>query len=226
MRIRALVLPLAAVLLPPLGPASAKAPSVVGVRGPGIEGEVDLHSLDDLELDLLVLPAARQLTEAQAVPKPPGPGPAYRFTWYSFQGGVDAADLAPDYDRIAYYPQAAPQGLVEVLEHSAVFGTPGVTGWYVPEAGLASALAAAVAAASAPGVHGPSGYAFQSADPEGFWVPVGAGGAEPAPDRDVPDPGIESLRTLRTVAIAAMPFVFVVVMTYLRRRGEHAGASV
>lgn len=100
-------------------PAQAKAPWSVTVKGPGIEGEVDLMR-GRPPGDLLSFWYPNDLL-GEPLPGPPigNPGESYILTWYGVRGALTPNDsLTPLVDRLAYYPQI---NAVKVLEISAAW---------------------------------------------------------------------------------------------------------
>ena len=166
----------------------AKAPHVMTVVGPGVDGEVDLRPLVNEGLERLLLPLARDLTD-RIDPPAVLPLPAFTFAWYSVGGDPPT----PGIDRLVYYPGASSDAFVEVVETSPMFVPESALGWYRVEGAEARALDHAVALASRDGMRGALGYAFEPADGSDYskwWVPVGG---EPLELSTAKSPGQETV---------------------------------
>lgn len=202
----------------------AKAPHVVTVAGPGIDGEVDLGPLVGEGLEVLVLPLGRALTDRADPPTAQLPS-GFTFAWYSVSGDPPG----PGVDRLVYYPAAGGDSLVEVVETSPLFVPDSAVGWYRVDPATARGLDRAVAVAES-GMRGALGYAYEPADASDYsewWVPVGgervgAASAE-APGRSTratPDvtPTLAAFTALGVIAGA----VGVLRSRRLRTEGSHA----
>lgn len=183
-------------------PASAKAPWRVTVKGPGIEGEVDLLRGREPGDMLSFWYPDEFLAGAKALSRTPTGdlGEGYILTWYAALGSeTPGKPPTPLVDRIAYYPQI---NAVELLEVSGAWymgdldilaaasgdhDQGGMPRWYRVDSRAAAFLSEELKRIRDQGIVGAAGYVFVA---EGTRWPRVRWRAQPLPD---PPPALDRL---------------------------------
>lgn len=136
-------------------PAQAKAPSRITVKGPGIEGEVDLLETTSMTEAVAFLFPYELIAEPLSE-RPTGDlGEAHILTWYAVLGAAHIQDSPqPLWSQLAWYPEASAVHVVEGFDH--------YQGWYQARPEAEASLSTSLERVGQQGLVGAAGYVFES----------------------------------------------------------------